>query len=98
MARFILAESASGEQLDQSCRGGSIACPEVGLTAGDYNWSFNLEKSSAATRPLGVQVGKDFSIGKQPIIASVAEGAAVRSGNTPNSGWILGFELTPIFE
>ena len=68
------------------------------MTAGDYNWSFNLEQSSAATRPLGVQVGKDVSVGK-PIIALVeAEGTAVTSGNTPNSGWILGFERTLIFE
>ena len=68
----------------------------VGLS--DYNWSFNWENGGAATVPLGVQAGKIVTLGKQPISLSVeAGGTAVRPAGTPNPGWILGFELSPIF-
>lgn len=68
----------------------------VGLT--DYNWSFNWEKGGAPTIPVGMQFGKIVKIGKQPISLSMeAGGAAARPAGTPNPGWILGFELTPIF-
>ena len=64
----------------------------------DYNWSFNWESSGAATIPLGVQVGKVVTIGRQPVSLSVeAGGTAVRPSGTPNPGWIWGFELSPIF-
>jgi hypothetical protein len=68
----------------------------VGLS--DYNWTFNWEKSGAATIPLGLQVGRVFRLGKQPLSLSVeAGGTAARPANTPSPGWILGFELSPIF-
>ena len=68
----------------------------VGLS--DYNWSFNWENGGAATVPLGVQVGKIVTLGRQPVSLSVeAGGTAVRPAGTPNPGWILGFELSPIF-
>lgn len=68
----------------------------VGLS--DYNFSFNWEDGGAATVPLGVQVGKVLTFFKQPISLSVeAGGTAVRPAGTPNPGWILGFELSPIF-
>jgi hypothetical protein len=45
-----------------------------------------------------MQFGKDMCIGKQPISLSVEAGGVVaRTPNTPNPGWILGFELTRIF-
>ena len=68
----------------------------VGLS--DYNFNFNWESGGAATVPLGLQVGKVVTLGKQPVSLSVeAGGAAVRPSGTPNPGWILGFELSPIF-
>jgi hypothetical protein len=64
----------------------------------DYNFSFNWENGGAATIPLGVQVGKVVTIGRQPVSLSVeVGGTAVRPDGTPNPGWILGFELSPIF-
>ena len=64
----------------------------------DFNWSFNWENDGAATIPLGVQVGKVVTIGRQPVSLSVeVGGTAVRPEGTPNPGWILGFELSPIF-
>ena len=68
----------------------------VGLS--DYNFNFNWENGGAATVPLGLQVGKVVTLGKQPVSLSVeAGGAAVRPSSTPSPGWILGFELSPIF-
>jgi len=68
----------------------------VGMS--DYNWTVNWEKDGAMTLPLGVQVGRVVRIGKQPVSLSVqAGGTAVRPAGTPNPGWILGFELSPIF-
>ena len=57
----------------------------VGLS--DYNWTFNWEHGGtaamplgvSATLPLGVQVGKVVTIGRQPVSLSVeAGGVAVR--------------------
>jgi len=43
-------------------------------------------------------VGKVVTIGRQPVSLSVeVGGTAVRPEGTPNPGWILGFELSPIF-
>ncbi len=76
----------------------------VGLS--DCTWSFNWVHGGTAAMPLGVsatfpigaQVGKVVTIGKQPVSLSVeAGGVAVRPPGTPNPGWILGFELSPIF-
>lgn len=64
----------------------------------DYNWSFNWENGGAATIPLGIQVGKVIRIGKQPLsLSAEVGGVAARPANTPNPGWLFGFELTPIF-
>ncbi len=68
----------------------------VGLS--DYNFTFNWESGGAATVPLGLQVGKVVTLGKQPVSLSVeAGGAAARPSGAPNPGWILGFEVSPIF-
>jgi|SRR5208283_510136 len=76
----------------------------VGLS--DYNWTFNWEHGGtaamplgvSATFPLGLQVGKVVTLGRQPVSLSVeAGGVAVRPAGSPNPGWILGFELSPIF-
>jgi len=68
----------------------------VGLS--DYNWTFNWENGGAKTVPLGAQFGKVLRIGKQPVSLSVEVGGFVATPpNTPNPGWIFGFELSPIF-
>jgi hypothetical protein len=68
----------------------------VGMS--DYNWSFNWENGGALTFPLGVQVGKVLKLGKQPFsLSAEVGGVAARPANTPNPGWIFGFELSPIF-
>jgi hypothetical protein len=64
----------------------------------DFNWAFDWTRSGAATIPLGVQLGKVVRIGKQPVSLSIeAGGTAARAANIPNPGWILGFELSPVF-
>jgi hypothetical protein len=68
----------------------------VGL--GDFNWSFNWQDGGAATIPLGCQVGKVQKIGRQPFsIAFEGGGAVARPSGLGNPGWILGFEIIPIF-
>ena len=69
----------------------------VGLS--DYNWSFNWENGGAALIPLGVQIGKVFSIGGQAFSGSIEAGRApVRPAGTLDPGWIVGFEFSPIFK
>jgi hypothetical protein len=64
----------------------------------DFNWTFDWEDGGAATIPLGVQVGKIVRIGRQPVSMSVEAGRTmVRPDDTPDPGWIFGFEFTPIF-
>jgi hypothetical protein len=64
----------------------------------DYNWSFDWENHGAGTIPLGVQVGKVIRIGRQPLsVSAEAGGTAARPHDAPNPGWILGFEVTPVF-
>ena len=76
------------------------------LGLSDYNWTFNWESGGtaakplgvSATVPLGVQVGKVVTIGRQPVSLSVeAGGAAAMPVGSPNPGLILGFEVSPIF-
>jgi hypothetical protein len=68
----------------------------VGLS--DYNFSFNWENGGTATIPLGAQVGKVVTLGRQPVSMSIeAGGVAHHAANTPDPGWILGFEISPIF-
>ncbi len=53
----------------------------------------------SATVPLGMQVGKVVTLGRQPVSLSVeAGGAAVKPAGSPDPGRILGFELSPIFD
>jgi len=69
----------------------------VGMS--DYNWAFNWESNNTALIPLGAQVGKIFSVGKQAFSASIeAGGTVVKPSGSPNAGWILGFEISPIFK
>ena len=64
----------------------------------DYNWTFDWENGGEATLPLGVQVGRILRIGHQPFNVSVEVGRmAARPADTPDPGWILGFEFSPIF-
>jgi hypothetical protein len=64
----------------------------------DFNWTFDWENGGDATLPLGVQVGKILRIGHQPFNVSVEIGRmAARPADTPNPGWIFGFEFSPIF-
>lgn len=64
----------------------------------DFSWTFDWEDGGAATIPLGIQVGKIVRIGRQPLSVSVEAGrTAVRPDGTPDPGWILGFEFSPIF-
>ncbi len=63
----------------------------------DFNWVFNWKDHGAATFPVGLQVGKVFTIGKQPLSFSIEGGyyAARPSSSFPR--WTIGIELTPIF-
>jgi hypothetical protein len=64
----------------------------------DYNWSWNWRQGGAATIPIGMQVGKVLKVGRQPFSLAVeAGGVAVKPAGSPRYGWILGFELSPIF-
>lgn len=64
----------------------------------DFNWTFDWEDGGAATIPLGLQIGKIVRIGRQPVNISVEAGrTVVRPDGTPDPGWILGFEFSPIF-
>jgi hypothetical protein len=70
----------------------------AGLT--DYSWTFNwrTNASNAPFVPLGIQVGKVVRIGKQPVSLSIeAARAAWKPESGPDPGWIIGFEITPIF-
>ncbi len=63
----------------------------------DFNWVFDWKDHGAATFPVGLQVGKVFTIGKQPLSFSLEGGyyAARPSSSFPR--WTIGIELTPIF-
>jgi hypothetical protein len=78
--------------LTYTLKGGWFA----GMT--DYNWTFNWTSQGAATIPVGVQVGRVVTIGKQPVSLAVEAGrTASRPSGAPNPGWIIGIEMTPIF-
>jgi hypothetical protein len=69
----------------------------VGLS--DFNISFDWKNGGAGTIPIGPQIGRVFSIGKQPFSASIEAGGFVkRPDNTPNPGLILGFEFSVIIK
>ena len=63
----------------------------------DFNWVFDWKDHGAVTFPVGLQVGKVFTIGKQPLSFSLEGGyyAARPSSSFPR--WTIGIELTPIF-
>jgi hypothetical protein len=70
----------------------------AGLT--DYSWTFNWRASGSDVPlvPLGLQIGRVVRIGKQPVSLSVeAARAAWKPESGPDPGWIIGFEITPIF-
>ena len=62
-----------------------------------------LALCTAAGSALLKQPGEDMEFCAQPfgnlgrVRAVLAGGALVRPANTPKPGWILGFELSPIF-
>ena len=69
----------------------------VGLS--DFNISFDWKNGGAGTIPIGPQIGRVFSIGKQPFSASIEAGGFVkRPDNTRNPGLILGFEFSVIIK
>ena len=64
----------------------------------DYNTMIDWTSNGSVLLPIGVQAGRVVRIGKQPVSISIeAGGALVRPAGTPKPGWILGFELSPIF-
>ena len=64
----------------------------------DFNWTFDWTDNGAALVPLGMQVGKIVTLGKQPVNLSFEIGRmAARPAGTPDPGWIVGFELSPLF-
>jgi|GEM_PF-3150228 len=69
----------------------------VGLS--DFNITFDWRNGGAGTIPIGPQIGRVFSIGKQSFSASIEAGGVVkRPPNTPNPGLILGFEFSVIIK
>ena len=65
----------------------------------DFEWTFDWTEGGDATIPLGAQVGKVVSIGKQPVSLSIEAGKTVTwPTGTPDPGWIFAVELTPIFK
>jgi hypothetical protein len=73
---------------------------ERGWFAGmaDYNWTFDWENGGDANVPIGGQIGRLVRIRRQLFAMSVEVGGAVaRPSGTPNPGWILGFEFSPVF-
>jgi hypothetical protein len=69
----------------------------VGLS--DFDWTFDWEDGGAATVPVGMQVGRVIHMGRQPISLSFEAGGTVaQPSGQPKAGWILGFEVSPIFK
>jgi hypothetical protein len=65
----------------------------------DFNWTFDWRNDGAATVLLGGQVGRVFSIGSRNVsLAFEAGGAAATPKGVPAPGWVLGFEVSPIFK
>jgi len=62
----------------------------------DFNTSFDWEDGGAATIPLGLQVGKVQSIGKQPFSFSMEAGYNVARATSTTPHWELGIEATAI--
>jgi hypothetical protein len=64
----------------------------------DFDLTFDWENGGAPTIPVGVQVGKVFSIGKQPVTFSV-EGAynVLTPSGTATPHWLIGIEFTMVF-
>ena len=82
--------TASGKTLTYNLPGGWFG----GYS--DFDWIFDWENSGAATIPVGLQVGRVFSIGSMPFSLSVEGGYnMVRSSNFPE--WVVGIELNWIF-
>jgi hypothetical protein len=70
----------------------------AGLT--DFSWTFNWRASGSDVPfvPLGLQIGRVVRIGKQPVSLSVeAARAAWKPESAGDPGWIIGFEITPLF-
>ena len=65
----------------------------------DLNWVFNWQDGGRATIPVGLQVGKVFTLGKMPVSLSL-EGAAnvVKPSGTETPDWLICVEFTTIFK
>jgi hypothetical protein len=83
-----------------------IVAPTLTITFGqgwfaglsDFNWTFDWENHGAALIPVGAQVGKIVTLGRQPFTLALEVGrTAARPSGTPNPGWILGIEINPLF-
>lgn len=69
----------------------------VGMS--DYNLTFDWENGGVATLPMGVQLGRVFHVGKQPLSLSIEAGGTVMSpDNLPDPGVVVGIEFGVIFK
>ena len=65
----------------------------------DFDWTFDWANGGAATIPVGVQVGKVFSIGKVPVSLSIESAYnVVRPSGVGVPEWLVCLELTVIFK
>jgi len=65
----------------------------------DFEWTFDWANGGAATIPVGMQVGKVFSIGKLPVSLSIESAYnVVRPSGAAVPEWLFCLELTVIFK
>jgi hypothetical protein len=58
----------------------------------DFDWIFDWENNGEATIPIGLQIGKVFTLGSVPFSFSLEGGYnVIRPSDTPR--WLVGFEL-----
>ena len=64
----------------------------------DFDWTFDWESNGDATIPLGLQGGRVYNIGRQPVNVSLEAGYnVVRPDDTSTPRWMVGLEFTLLF-
>lgn len=64
----------------------------------DFDWTFDWEANGDATIPLGLQVGRVYGIGSQPVSLSLEAGYNVsRPDDSSVPRWMIGIEFTLLF-